>query len=192
MLHNTHILLNEYLGDYTKKVHGRSLVGKVSLSQKSIATSLKKLEKEGLLKSEKKGNIKLFGLNLTNPEIKDVLITAEIDRKIEFLKGHRKFANIFNNDPRVIGIFGSYAKGTQTKDSDIDLFIIGERAKEDYDKKGKILDLKISIKYFSEDIFSNLAKGKDPLIREIIEKHVLIFGIEKFITIIWGDYYGFN
>ena len=94
-----------------------------------------------MLKSEKKGNIKLFGLNLTNPEIKDVLITAEIDRKIEFLKGHRKFANIFNNDPRVIGIFGSYAKGTQTKDSDIDLFIIGERAKEDYDKKGKILDL---------------------------------------------------
>ncbi|MBI4155276.1 nucleotidyltransferase domain-containing protein [Candidatus Woesearchaeota archaeon] len=192
MLHNYCKLLNEYLGDYTKKVHGRGLVGKVPLSQKSIAVSLKELEKKGLLKSDKKGNIKFFGLNLLNPEIKDVLTITEIDRKIEFLRKHRKIANIFNKDHRVIGVFGSYAKDTQTKDSDIDLFIIGKKIKGDYDKKGKIFDLKISIKYFTETIFRKLAKDKDPLIKEIIEKHVLIFGIERFISIIWEDYYGFN
>jgi predicted nucleotidyltransferase len=192
MLHSYYTLLNEYLGDYTRKVHGRSLVGKVPLSQKSIAIVLKELEKNGLLKSEKKGNIKFFCLNLLNPEVRDILTITEIDKKIKFLRKHRKIANVFNKDNRIVGIFGSYANGTQTKDSDIDIFIIGKKIKNDYYKEGKIFDLKISIKYFTENVFKKLAKDKNPLIKEIIENHILIFGIEGFISIMWGDYYGFN
>jgi len=52
------------LGDYNKEIYGRNIVNKVALSQKAIALTLDELEKEGILKSRKQGNIKYFKLNI--------------------------------------------------------------------------------------------------------------------------------
>src|SRR3989344_5038676 len=148
MLHNKEFeILEKFLGDFNKEIYGREIIGKVSMSQKAIALALDRLEKEGILASRKSGNIKYFRLNLENSEIKDIIISSEIKRKIIFLKKNKKLANLLRYDTRMVGIFGSYAKGTQKEDSDIDMFIIGKREKEDYDKKGKLFDLEISIKY---------------------------------------------
>ena len=111
-------------------------------------------------------------------------------KKIDFFKKQRKIASLFKTDNRIVGIFGSYAKGTQKKESDIDIFIIGNKLKEDYDKLGEKLDLNINIKYFPENEFINLIKSKDNLIKEIIKDHILIFNIENLINLIWKNYYG--
>lgn len=193
MLHNNkYEILRHYLGDYNQAIYGRNLIGKVSLSQKAIAIALNKLEKGGILRSKKQGNIKFFSLNTDNPEIKDIILSLEITKKLEFLKKHRKITNIFKTDDRIVGIFGSYAKSIETKDSDIDIFIIGNKLKEDYGKRGKLFDMKISIKYFSEKDFINLVKNKNSLVKEIIKDHILIFGLENFINTIWSNHYGFN
>lgn len=193
MLHKKYFeIVAQFLGDYNRELYGRELIGKVSLSQKSIALSLAELEKEGILTSTKRGSIKFFRLNLQNAEIKDLLMSAESERKLIFFRKHLKIAHIFKNDERVIGIFGSYAKGTQKEDSDIDVFVIGEKIKEDYDKIGKKFDVEISIKYFSEREFNSLIKNENALCKEIIESHILIFGIERFINIVWKEYYAFN
>ncbi|MEK6868995.1 MAG: nucleotidyltransferase domain-containing protein [Nanoarchaeota archaeon] len=192
MLHNKHYsILAYFLGDYTREIYGRELVGKIQLSQKAIALALKELEKEGILTSRKRGNIKFFSLNLRNAEIKDVLLSLESAKKLLFLRKFPKIANIFKNDSRIVGIFGSYAKGTQKNSSDIDVFIIGNKIKDDYNDKGKDFDLNISIKYFSEARFARLLKGKNSLCREIIGSHIMIFGIEKFISMVWSGY-GFD
>jgi uncharacterized protein len=94
-------------------------------------------------------------------------------KKIEFLKKHKKLNEIFNIDDRIIGIFGSYSKGTQTNNSDIDLFIIGNKKENDYDLLGKKFDLDISIKYFSIHEFKKLLNKKNPLISEIVKNKVL-------------------
>ncbi len=193
MLHNKYFdIIKRFLENYNSELYGRGLVGKVSLSQKGTAIALDDLEKEGLLKSRLEGNIKYFRLNTDNSELKEVLAIAETMRKIEFLKKYRKLANIFTNEDRIVGVFGSYAKNTQRKESDIDIFIIGKKLDNDYDKKGKTYDLNISIKYFSETDFKRLLKEKNNLCKEIVKDHILIFGIEKFISIIWRYYYGFN
>lgn len=193
MLHNKYFeIIALFLGDLNREIYGRELIGKVSLSQKAIALALDELEKEGILKSSKDGNMRFFRLNIENNEIKDIIISAEINKKIVFLKKLRKIAHIFRNDERIIGIFGSYAKGTQKQESDIDLFIIGEKHRKDYDTVGKSLDLNVSIKYFSEKEFINMMKNKNTLCKEILEFHILIFGFEKFINIAWSNYYGFN
>jgi len=193
MLHNKYSeILNQFLGDYSKRIYGRELIGKVPLSQKGIALDLEQLEKKGILKSEREGNIRFYRLNLMNPGIKDIVISAEISKKIEFFERRRKIAHIFRKDDRIIGIFGSYAKGIEKETSDIDVFIIGSKEKNDYNDQGKIYDLNISIIYFSEREFKKLIKEKNELCKEIIKDHIIIFSIEKFVNIIWGDYYGFD
>ncbi|MBS3102760.1 nucleotidyltransferase domain-containing protein [Candidatus Woesearchaeota archaeon] len=193
MLHNKYSeILNQFLGDYSKRIYGRELIGKVPLSQKGIALDLEQLEKKGILKSEREGNIRFYRLNLMNPGIKDIVISAEISKKIEFFERRRKIAHIFRKDDRIIGIFGSYAKGIEKETSDIDVFIIGSKEKNDYNDQGKIYDLNISIIYFSEREFKKLIKEKNELCKEIIKDHIIIFSMEKFVNIIWGDYYGFD
>lgn len=193
MIHNKYFyILEQFLGDYNKEVHGRGLINKVNLSQKAIALTLEELENQGILKSQKKGNMKHFRLNLLNTEIKAMLQITELTKKINFFLKHRKLANIFNEDNRIVGVFGSYAKGTQKEDSDIDIFIIGKKRKGEYENKGNLLGLKISIKYLSEKEFGLLLRKKNALLKEMLENHVLIFGAEKFINVIWRNYYGFN
>ena len=193
MIHNKYLMiLKQYLGDYNKEIYGRNIVNKVALSQKAIALTLDELEKEGILKSRKQGNIKYFKLNIPNPNTKDLLSSAEMLNKTIFFNKNKKLHSLFKKDDRIIGVFGSYAKGTETKSSDIDLFIIGDKLKNDYDKKGELFDLKISIKYFPERKFIELIKDKNNLCKEIIENHITIFNVEKFISIVWGDYYGFD
>jgi len=193
MIHNKYFeILKQFLGNYQREVYGRELIGKVSLSQKGIALALEELEEKSILKSRKEGSIKHYCLNRGYSEIRDVVALMELVRKVELLSKHRKLAHIFREDDRVVGIFGSYAKGTQKEDSDLDVFIIGKKKNEDYDKKGELFDLRISIKYSSETEWRTLLKEKNNLCSEIISNHVLLFGIETFIASAWRHYYGFS
>ena len=193
MIHNTYFeVLNQFLGDYNREIYGRELIDKVTLSQKSIALALDSLEKDGILTSRKSGNMKFFRLNSKYSRIKDVIVMAEISRKTYFFEKQQVIANLFKNDERIVGLFGSYAKGTQKKDSDIDLFIIGEKSSEDYNKKAKTYDLDISIKYFNIKEFKTLLKEKNLLVKEIVENHIVLFNVERLIELLWRDYYGFD
>jgi predicted nucleotidyltransferase len=197
MIHNTEFeILNQFLGDYNKEIYGRELVNKVSMSQKGIAIALDNLEKEGILISEKRGNMKFFRLNIKNAYIKDKLLMTEIKRKILFFEKQKVIANLFKTDNRIVGLFGSYATGTQKKDSDVDIFIIGDKKEEeknkDYAALGKVYDFNISIKYFTLNEFRDLLMQKNTLLREIVEKHILFFNAEQFIDLIWRNYYGFD
>lgn len=196
MLHNKYYeILKQFLEDYKKEIYGRELIDKVSLSQKAIALTLDELEAKVVLKSRKQGNIKLFRLNLENKEVKDWLVITEITKKLEFLKKHRVLAEIFKNDERIVGVFGSYASNVQDKNSDIDVFIIGEINKdsyENYEKTGKNYGLNLHIQNFSEKNWKTLIKAKNNLTNGIIQNHVMIFNVEKFVNFVWKDYYGLN
>ena len=193
MIHKKYFdLLKHFLEDYAKELYGRELLKKTPVSQKAIALALAELEVKGILKSRKQGNIKYFRFNLEHSEIKDILLSLETARKLEFFKKERKMAHLFKEDHRIVGIFGSYVKGTAREDSDIDVFVIGGKMKQDYDAQGRNFDLHISLKYFSEREFIALIKQKNPLCKEIIKHHVLVFGIERFISLLWKWYYDFN
>lgn len=193
MLHNKYFhILRPFLGDYQKELHGRGLTGKVPLSQKGIALALEELEKMAILKHRKIGNTKHYSLNRSYSEIRDVLSMAESMRKIEFFLQHRKLAHLFVRDNRIVGIFGSYARGDQKKHSDIDLFVMGEKRKEDYDAAGKAYDLDISVRYFPEKEFKKLLENRNELCSEIIKYHILVFGVEEFIDYVWRYFYGFD
>ena len=193
MLHTKYFeVLKQFLGNYVSEIYGRMLVGKVPLSQKAIALALAELEEKGVLRSRSQGMIKYYRLNLEHSEIKDVINMLEIERKMEFLALHRKLAHMFREDARVVGVFGSYAKNSQKEGSDVDVFIIGSKKKGDYDKKGKLLDIDVSIKYFAPREWETLLSQKNNLVKEIVSHHVMIFGVESFVNTLWRHFYGIN
>ena len=193
MIHNKYFeIVKQFLGDYSREIYGREMIGKAELSQKGIALALEELEKKFILKSRRQGTLKYYRLNLDYSEIKDILAVAEFIKKIEFFTKQRKIAHLFREDNRIVGVFGSYAKGSQKQSSDLDIFIIGKTKKKDYNMRGSALDLSISIKYFSKAEWAKLCKQKNNLCKEIINNHTIIFGVEIFMDLLWRHYYGFN
>jgi len=192
MIHNKYFeILKQFLGDFHKEVYGRELLKKVQLSQKGIALALEELENKGILKSRKEGILKHYRLNLEYSEIKDIIAITEIVRKIEFLRKERKIAHMARQNGGIVGVFGSYAKGTNKKSSDLDVFIIGQKKKNDGFERGKTLGLQVSMKYFSRREWMKLLRQKNNLCREILENHVMISGTEDFLNLAWSNYYGF-
>jgi len=185
MIHNKYLeIMKHFLRGYDKEIYGRELVNKVRVSQKNIALTLDSLEREGVLVSTIKGNIKSFSLNRENPFIKKYLLLFEVGRAIEFFNKNSKIQQIlekFEGGGKIICIFGSYAKGLQKKSSDLDLFVVGNFDEVEIQKIGKDYGIKISVKGGSKKDFVNSLREKNSLMGEIVENHVLVSGYESFI-----------
>ena len=92
------------------------------------------MESEGIIKINKIGSSKQCSLNISNPKTKHLLETLDIERTEDIYKGNQKLKILdglvlkltekFMSDIHSIVLFGSYAKGTMAKQSDIDLLFI--------------------------------------------------------------------
>jgi len=87
-------------------------------------------------------------------------------------------------NPKKIILFGSYATGHPTEDSDIDLFIIKNTEKRPTDRwieVKKLLwdiekDIPISPLVYTEEEVKERLKIKDFFVREILEKGEVLYG----------------
>lgn len=185
MLHNKYFeIMKQFLKGYNKEVYGRNLIGKVKISQKNIALTLNELEKQRIISSKFVGNLKHFSLNKNNPLIKKYLLIAEIENSVKFMEDNPKINQIIEKiDKRgkIVCIFGSYAKGVQRRDSDLDLFIIGEYNEKEIKKIGELFNVEVNIRGGSIEDFLELIQKKNPLVKEIIENHIIASGYEEFV-----------
>ncbi|MBI3190852.1 nucleotidyltransferase domain-containing protein [archaeon] len=93
------------------------------------------MEKEDIIAINKVGNAKQCFLNLENAKCRHFLAETDMLRKEELLKTSQKLKDVLENlttklnetniaDIHSIVLFGSYAKSTATKSSDVDLLFI--------------------------------------------------------------------
>jgi len=92
------------------------------------------MEKEGIIQIEKIGSAKQCKLNLENPKTRHLLEYLDIEKKERLCKDYPKLKAIENLISKLterfisqihsVVLFGSYAKNTATKASDIDLLFI--------------------------------------------------------------------
>lgn len=173
-------IIEEFLRDYKSELTGSFIAKKRKLNQKTVANFLNKLEDETILKSRFQGKNKLYSLNMDNKEIiKNFILTAENIRTINFYKQEPLIKEISEKIQNSIKgsavIFGSYAKGIQKKDSDLDILIIGKANEKEIDKISKMYNLEISLKIYPK------IKKRDILIKEVIKDHIIIKNAERFI-----------
>jgi len=179
LLNNKLQILAEFLKDFKVGLTGSFIAKKMQVNQKTVATYLNKLEQEHILKSKTQGKNKLYSLNLEDKEItKHFIIAVEHLRTIEFYKKNLLVKEVSEKiQPYIEGIaliFGSYAKGIQKDDSDIDILIIGKCDENKIEEISNIYKLDISLKIYPE-------LKNDILTKEARKNHIIIKNAEQYV-----------
>ena len=176
-------ILSLFTQGYDKEFYVREVEKLIDVSPRTSLIHLNQLEDLGILKSYKKGKIKLYKLRNSYLS-KEFLLLTEQYKKIEFIRKHLLMQEIMEKiEPFIDGlslIFGSYAKGLERKDSDLDLFIVGKFDEVKIVEIGERYNLVINIQSYPKKIFAR-GIGKDILIKEIFKNHILISGLNYFI-----------
>jgi predicted nucleotidyltransferase len=89
-------------------------------------------------------------------------------------------------DTDIVAVFGSYAKNLQTKNSDLDILIIGKVDILKFKKVGKDYGYDIQVFNFSISDFRKNIRDNSIIINEIINNHILLKGGDKFIKEVYG------
>jgi predicted nucleotidyltransferase len=157
------------------KTHLREISRKLNASPSTILRKINWLVKENVLDYNIEGKNKIFFIK-NNLKSKNYVYSAEIHKLNNLLKQHPELGIIFEEIKKdflkgMIILFGSYAKETPKKDSDIDLYL--ETKDNKIKEKLKDISSKLSIKIGKFDTNSLL-------IKEIIKNHIIIKGLEDF------------
>lgn len=110
-------------------IHKRELSKQLKLGMPSIDYALKKIDK--LLKKQKSGNQIKYFLDYSKEALTPALYSIEfsrLERLPEKIKiAVKEFLKELKDKPVMAVIFGSYAEGTYTKSSDIDILLIFQK-----------------------------------------------------------------
>ncbi|PIN78438.1 hypothetical protein COV16_05885 [Candidatus Woesearchaeota archaeon CG10_big_fil_rev_8_21_14_0_10_34_8] len=147
------------------------------------------LIKENIILKKTVGHAFLCSLNKASEKTKAFLLLAEISRKEEYFLKHKNMQLLFKDFikelPKTavsIILFGSYAKETFTKESDIDI-LITTTIKEDIApvlrKMQKLHGKHISPLLFTIEEFQQ--RKNETVVTEIIKNHIILQGAEQFL-----------
>ncbi len=181
-------ILALYLGDYTKQFYLREISKLTKIPLKTTQNLVLELERSKILKSIVRGKNKYFRLNLDNIQTKFYLLQSEIHKTQTFLNEYPLFKTFLKEVKTTIPIivFGSFAKFTAGKDSDLDLLII---TKEKQKLPSHLLPYKIHAIKLSEDSFLKALEKQETLIEEIEENHIILNNHSFYVNTMW-DYDG--
>ncbi len=174
---------------FDKEHHVREVSRLLRIGPRTAQLNLESLEKLAILESKTRGKIKSYKLR-NNELSREYLKLTEIFKNIKFLEKNDIIREIITkSNPHIEGIglvFGSYAKGIQKKNSDLDIFVAGKHKKGEIEKVSDIYNVRVSVKNYPLEIFKEEIKT-DILIKEILDSHVIFKGAEQFIEAVMKD-----
>ena len=152
-----------------KTIHLREFSRKASLSAPVLQRELRQMAELGLISAEKDGNRVNYSANTSHP-IYPVL--CDLVLKTEGAAGllRQAFADC---SAEFVFIFGSIAKKTAGKDSDIDLFVIGDCGLREITRRIHLaapqIGQEVNPYVITRDDFLNRLHGNDHFLREIVD-----------------------
>ena len=177
-----------YSGDYKLEFYLRQISKLSKLPLKTCQNTLTNLENEKILKGKVEGKNKYFSLNLDNIYVKSYLLKAEIYKMEMFLEKYPEFKTFLKsiNTNSTMIVFGSFARLTADKNSDLDLFIISDKEEK---LPSHLLPYKIHKNKLTEKSFRKAILTKETLIKEIEANHLILNNQFLYVNIMW-EYYG--
>jgi len=147
-----------------------------------------------ILKMEKKGKSHLISIDFENAPI-HILSSALLQEKEHFLQKHpallilsREIEEKLTHTFYIFILFGSYAKGTEKKLSDIDLLFIVpsniEKYRENIDKAIRLLPGKKHIITVTTNDFIDMLNQKHTVGREAFKDGIVLFGTEQYYAMV--------
>mgnify|MGYP001581947394 CR=1 FL=1 len=178
-----------------KNINNEIPIRQLSKESKVPYTTAHRLVKNNraLFNITQKGNIKLVSLNFKDSITKNYLILAERNESDSFLKKEPQFKVLKGELPKEdysLILFGSRAEGKGREKSDIDLCIINKDGKKNvnFSKFELLFKVEINPIYLSYKEFKQMLKEEEQnLAKEIIKKHIILYGEEYFWNLIWKN-----
>lgn len=158
-----------------------------------VFNALKLLVKQGLLASERKGNLDIYNLNHGNPYLWHILQYLEAQESLSF-----PCLNIISEAIKAIPeknycllVFGSYAEGKQKKGSDLDVcFLVeneiqGKKIKPYFDEVKLNYPLHIDEHYITfDDFVKMLLRPEENLAKQILIKRRLFLNADIYYRLV--------
>jgi predicted nucleotidyltransferase len=182
-------ILECFYRNRNKEIYFSEILRQTNLTQNTTLKHLKNLQKDGLILSKKKIGNTFYKINSNNPLI--YFIFSYFDyKRFNSLPSERKrainqFLDKIKVKPLIILIFGSTAKGSFSRKSDIDILLIynkkelqSRKLKEDVESITgvKIQTFIIDFDYFKEQIL----KQEDKVLIHAIKTGFVKNGFENF------------
>lgn len=191
------LILSFMLRDLSRGFHASEIAKTLKLNQKSVSNHLNALEKQNLLKHSISGRNKLFFFNNNNEFVfQKFILKVEAEKTLSFLQKDFKTKELIMKLEQIINnpflVFGSYAKGKQKKDSDIDILCIGTYSNKEIKKIEEFFKIKINIHSLKKEDFMNALEKKNFLMNEIVKDHIIINGFDLFISAFLSKHYSFS
>lgn len=167
----TRKLLNYFFINPQETLYVNELSRKLQLDKRNLVKKIRELEKEGILKSQSRGNLKLYSINQDYPLYDEyrriVMKTLGLEESLKrILKKTKGIKGAY--------IYGSYAKNKMDVHSDIDLLIIGNqdivRLQRKLNKLQKEINREINVINMDEHEFKKRIKDKDPFVSEVLKQ----------------------
>lgn len=169
-------LLNYFFINPRDTLYINELSRKLNLDKRNLVKKLKELEKNGILKSETRGNLKFYSMNGSYPLYEEykkiVLKTIGLEDKLKtIMEGVAGVKEAY--------IYGSCAKNKLDAHSDIDLLVVGNHKITVLQKKlsnlQREIDREINSVSMDELEFKKRIKKKDPFVLNILKsEHIKI------------------
>ena len=160
-----------------------------------VHRTVNRLAEDNVVVKTKVGKSHLCMLNLENEKTSVLMELNEISKRENFYSEKKELKlilgdfvkSIESKDIATIVLFGSYAKGTETEGSDIDILLIGRGdagvdriTKEMYAKYGKEIS-PVVMKW------EDFKKQRDkPVIKELTKNHYVLHGVKNFVELVFG------
>ena len=180
-------LLIPFSDNYSIKLSATEISKRCGVPQQTVSRGLNKLLENNIISYKIEGRNKLFYIDLEKLSSKNILNIIENHKSLKFILENKDISVILDDVLSTcngIIVFGSYAKGTATDKSDIDIIIFGSKKKIDDIKRRYVAE--INEHYSSYNEFGRLLKKENPLAIEATEKHIMFGDISKMVDMLWS------
>lgn len=183
---NSEIRILKFLISNNKEKYTiKKISEKVKLNYRIAYEKVIQLENEGLIKIVKVGNAKTCEFTC---KFNTDVFEAEYERRKylfknkDFIVLQKRLSEL--SFPFIALLFGSYAKGTANKHSDIDILTIGGNEKE-IKSVVSLWPENIHLTSVDYDNFINMAKSKEfTVVSEAIGNNIILIGIEEYYRLL--------
>lgn len=179
-----------------KECYLREIAKKTNKSTSTTSRQLNLLKNDGILNEKRVGKELFYSLNLKNNSALKLCELVEIQKLESFYKRNSEMKIILEDflnkikDENLVSaaVFGSVANESYAKDSDIDLILITNKRKEFTEEIRNIhaeYGRDLSIVSMTKKEFRE--KKSEPLVREVIRNHLILYGYEHFVREVFVD-----
>jgi len=180
---NTLQVLSLFTNGFDREYYIREVGKLLRISPRTAQLILEDLENKGVIESKKRGKIKSYRIKKSELSRRYLIFTEQY-KSIAFMEKNLLVKETIEKvSPFIKGIgiiFGSYAKGTETKESDLDVFVAGNYETREVKEVSRNLGLEVSVKCYPLKIFEKNI-NQDILLKEILKNHVVFVKAEEFI-----------